>query len=195
MNREQLYDILMSSDVVNSICNNLDTLLELIPELNDMIGFEHNHPHHHLDVWEHTLLALSLSPNEFKIRLILLLHDIGKPHCFQDMEIRHFKGHPKKSSIIAYQILTRLEFDSNEKDEICFLINYHDTLISKKLITSNITIAKLLFKIQFCDAMAHNPTKLEKRKRYLLDINDKINFGLEKEIYKNLIINIQGEVY
>ena len=54
-----------------------------------MIGFEHKHPHHHLDVWNHTLLALSYSPKDFDIRLVLLLHDIGKPHSYQDEEIRH----------------------------------------------------------------------------------------------------------
>ena len=47
-------EILMEDDIVKSINNNLEELLLLIPEIKYMIGFEHKHPHHHLDVWEHT---------------------------------------------------------------------------------------------------------------------------------------------
>ena len=91
--KEILNKILISDDVVEKIRENLQDLVLIIPEICDMIGFEHNHPHHHLDVWEHTLYALSLSSNNFDIRLALLLHDVGKPHSYQDDEVRHFKGH------------------------------------------------------------------------------------------------------
>ena len=82
MDREKLYDILLCDDVVGAINDNLEYILKIIPELKDMIGFEHRHPHHHLDVWNHTLLAISYSPKVFDVRLVLLLHDIGKPHCY-----------------------------------------------------------------------------------------------------------------
>ena len=104
-NKNTLYNILMCDDVVKNIRQNLQNLIVIIPEIADMIGFDHNHPHHHLDVWEHTLYALSLSPNNFDIRLALLLHDIGKPHSFQDDEVRHFKGHPELSAQITKYIL------------------------------------------------------------------------------------------
>ena len=63
--KEKIYHILMDEDVVSSINKNIDYLLDVIPEIKDMIGFEHRHPHHHLDVWKHTLLALSLSDKDF----------------------------------------------------------------------------------------------------------------------------------
>ena len=68
-----LEEILLSDNIIESINNNIDYLLKIIPEIKDMIGFDHKHPHHHLDVWNHTLLALSLSPKDFDIRLSLLL--------------------------------------------------------------------------------------------------------------------------
>ena len=68
--------ILLSDDVVKSIKENLKYLEEIIPEIKCMYGFEQHHPHHHLDVWNHTLLALSLSKKDFDVRLCLLLHDI-----------------------------------------------------------------------------------------------------------------------
>jgi len=39
----------------------------------------------------------------------------------------------------------------------------------------NYELSLMKFKIQCCDALAHNPLKLEKRIKYLLYINEKIN--------------------
>ena len=105
--KEKLEEILLEDDIVTSINNNLDFLLNIIPELRFMIGFQHKHPHHHLDVWNHTLLALSLSKKDYDIRLSLLLHDIGKPFSFQEGEIRHFYNHPLVSYKMSTIILER----------------------------------------------------------------------------------------
>lgn len=188
MEKEILKEILMSDYIVDSINRNMDILLRLIPEIKDMICFPHNHPHHHLDVWEHTLLALSLAPKDFEIRLVLLLHDIGKPHSYQDKEIRHFKGHPKVSSEIAYDILKRLNFYDGEVEEICYLIKEHDLPITKKEININKELTKKKFQVQLCDALAHNPFKLEKRIMYLSYINNLINDELEQEYYKKILL-------
>lgn len=162
-----LEEILTNNNVVESINNNLDELLILIPELKFMIGFDHKHPHHHLDVWEHTLYALSLSENNFEIRLALLLHDIGKPFSYQEGEIRHYNGHALKSYEISKKILDRFNFENNFKDEVYYLIKYHDTPISKKDIEDNYDLCVKRYKIQVCDALAHHPEKLEKRIKYL----------------------------
>ena len=103
-----LQSILLSDDVVKSINENMDYLLQIIPEIEKMIGFEHNHPHHHLDVWNHTLLALSLSEKDFDIRLCLLLHDIGKPFSYQDEDVRHFRNHAEVSARMLKTIIKKL---------------------------------------------------------------------------------------
>ena len=192
MIKEQLKEILMSEDVVKSINNNIDELLTIIPEIRDMMGFEHKNPQHHLDVWEHTLLSLSFSPVDFKLRLILLLHDIGKPHSCQDGEIRHFKGHQIASSEIAEKILTRLKFNKEEIEEMCYLIKKHDTLITQNAIEDNKQLALMRFKIQVCDGLSHNPLMLEKRIEYLLKINDNINEGEERKKYWEQITSIKN---
>lgn len=179
--------ILMADDVDTSIRNQLDILLKVIPEIKDMIGFEHNHPHHHLDVFEHTLLALSRSPQDFEIRLVLLLHDIGKPHSYQDEEVRHFRNHTLVSSDIARNILERLEFDEEEIEEMCTLIKEHDSYISEQEIRSNRYIAQKKFQIQYCDGLAHHPDKLEKRALYLMDLNKRLHTGERFARYNNIL--------
>lgn len=132
-----------------------------------MIGFEHKH-HHHLDVWEHTLYALSMSNKDFDLRLSLLLHDIGKPFCFSEVDgIRHFHNHPYVSSEMAKTILTRLGFNDKYINKICYLIRFHDTPITKKDIDNNYDLIFTRYLMQEFDALAHNPNKLEKRKKYL----------------------------
>ena len=187
MEKEKIYSILMDDDIIRSINNNLDILLNLIPELKDMIGFEHNHPHHHLDVWNHTLLALSHSPKDFDIRLVLLLHDIGKPHSYQDEKVRHFRGHPKISSNMAFNILKRLNFNNDEIFKLCYLIEQHDTPITDQEMTDDKGLVITKFKIQCCDALAHNPLKLGKRISYLLTMNEKLNNELEQDKCRKLI--------
>ena len=166
-------------DIINNILlskthrENENLIICLIPELINMIGFDHNHPHHHLDVWEHTLLTLdNLNSNDLSVVLAALLHDIGKPFSYQDKEIRHFKGHAIMSRKIAKSILERLEYDQNFIDEVLFLVRYHDTSI-EKLDIKNEKIKNKLLDLQYADAKAHHPDYIEKRLKLL----DKINEG------------------
>ena len=135
-----------------------------------MIDFPHNHPHHHLDVWNHTLLTLSLSPNDFTIRLALLLHDIGKPYSYQDGSIRHFMHHAYVSYEISRNVLYRLGYDDDYISDVLHLIRYHDTLITKDDIDNNRNLTYMRYIIQKCDSLAHHPDKLDKRKEYLVKI-------------------------
>ena len=169
-----LQEILISDDVVKTINDNIDYLLNIIPEIKYMIGFDQNHPHHHLDVWNHTLLALSLSKKDFDVRLVLLLHDIGKPFSYQDEEVRHFKNHAVVSARMSKEILKRLSFDSNYVDYIYSLILNHDTPITDEQIESDYDLVLKLFEVQKCDGLAHHPDKLEKRKKYIEEIHNKL---------------------
>jgi len=168
MEKDVLKDILCQDDVCGGIKNSLDKLLAIAPELRDMIGFEHMHPHHHLDVWEHTLCALSFAPNDFDVRLAVLLHDVGKPHSFQfDGTVRHFKGHPEMSAKIAREILTRVGFAPDYVEFICTIVARHDTPLTENDFETNPQLANIIFKVQQCDIFAHNPAHNQKRLEYI----------------------------
>lgn len=163
-----LYDILMSDNVVLEINNNLEYILNLIPEIKPMVGFDHKHPHHNLDVFNHTLYALSLSKKDFTIRMALLFHDIGKPYCFTEKDgIRHYTNHPIYSEKITRNVLERLEYDKDFTKEVCYLVKNHDNPIKENEIKENYTLQEKRYEIQRCDALAHNPEMLEKRNKYL----------------------------
>ena len=185
--KDKLYEILMVDDVVDSVKSNIDVLLDMIPEIKDMIGFQHNHPHHHLDVWNHTLLALSLSKKDFDTRVALLLHDIGKPFSYQDDEVRHFHGHAEVSGNMSVGILIRLGFNDEEVDELTYLIREHDTEITREDIDNNIELCTKRFGIQFCDALAHNPTKLKKRIEYLVRLSKELGVDKDTHYVKMLV--------
>lgn len=171
----KLEKILTSDNVVKSINDNLDYILKLMPEVGDMFDFEHNHPHHHLDVWNHTLLALKNSDNDFEIRLTLLLHDIGKPSSYQDEEVRHFRGHQQKSKEIATNILQRLNCPLELSNRILYLIKTHDTLIDiEECNYENMDLILKRLSIQYADALAHHPEKVGPRIEKLNNVKEQI---------------------
>ena len=166
---EFLKKILLSDNVIEEINNSKELLFKIIPELAYEVSFEHNHPYHHLDVWNHTLLAVSLTEKDFELRLCTLLHDIGKPFCYQEGldGIRHFKGHPIKSREISEKILSRLKFEESLKNEMLYLIENHDSFITK-IDNKELEIKRL--KIQYADAYAHSPSIIDRRIKKLDEV-------------------------
>ena len=159
---KELERILTSENIEEEIRNNEEYIFSLIPELRSEVGFQHKHPHHFFDVWNHTIEALKHIEPDFELRLIVLLHDIGKPFCYQDVTdgVRHFKGHPAKSKEISTTILERLNIEP--KDEILYIIENHDTLIDINNIKNRELEIKRL-KVQYADAYAHSPSTIKKR--------------------------------
>ena len=172
-----LYSILMNDNVVDEINNNIKYLSNVVPEITAMFNFPHKHPHHHLNVWHHTLYALSLSEKDFEVRLTLLLHDIGKPFSYiEENGIRHFPNHAQVSAVMTRNILTRLKYDDIFIDRICYLVRFHDTPIKENDIKNNYELSYKRFLVQECDALAHHPNKLEKRKIYLAKTKKLLNY-------------------
>lgn len=167
--------ILTSENIVEAIDENMGILLSSIPEIKNMIGFEHRHPHHHLDVWQHTLLVMkNLDTKDLELNMAGLLHDIGKPFSYQDEEVRHFHGHPEISFEMAKQILTRLGYDKAFIDRVSYLVKTHDTIIDPNNLDNKFELVQKRLRLQYADAKAHNPDKVGKRIAFLDNIKNEL---------------------
>lgn len=179
--KEELKQILSSKDVAAELETHLEDLLKLIPEIKYMIGFEHKHPHHHLDVWKHTLEVIrNLNTQDLELNMAGLLHDIGKPFSYQDEEVRHFHGHPEVSYKMSIQILRRLGYDEDIIYRILYLVKNHDTIIDVNNLGNSKEMIEKLLNLQYADAKAHHPDKVEKRIKYLDMIKKQIQEKVEE---------------
>ncbi|MCI8273003.1 MAG: HD domain-containing protein [Clostridia bacterium] len=167
----------------NTLQENQERMFKYIPELKSMVGFEHRHPHHNLDVWKHTLAVLRNLNDESDIELKMagLLHDIGKPFSYQDDEIRHFHGHPEVSKEISMKILTRLGYSEDFIGNVCYLVLKHDTPIETEHLDNSYEMVKKLLTLQYADAKAHHPDKIKKRIDFLDSISKQLKFIKERE--------------
>ena len=163
---------------------------QIVPQLECTYGFNQNNPYHDKDVFSHTLVALYESPKDLIIRLALLFHDIGKPHCFQvdDDGTMHFRGHAMHSAAIANEILSNLRYDNDTVYEVVQLIHFHDGTIEceKKYVKrwlNKIGEKQLrrLIEIRYSDILAQN----ENVDRSRLDKLDKIRSLISEVIDNN----------
>jgi len=140
-------------------------LMQLIPEIGPTVGFNQNNPYHHLDVWGHTVEAISTSSPDLIVRLALLFHDIGKPHCYtEDERGGHFYGHPKVSAEIAEKAMRRLVYDFSIIYDVVQLMSYHDATlvpshkhIKRWLSRIGEVQFRRLLEVKRADTLAHHP--------------------------------------
>ena len=176
--KNRLETILKGNNVAKLLEDSIEDILMLIPEIKNMIGFEHNHPHHHLDVWQHTLEVITqLDTDDLELNMAALLHDIGKPFSYQDEEVRHFHGHPQVSYVMAKQILERLGYNEVFIKRVCFLVRNHDTIIDVNNPENNSEMIDKLLQLQYADAKAHHPDKVAKRIDFLNKIRKQLQIA------------------
>lgn len=160
----------------NKVAEKVDFFLAYVPEARFMVDFDQMHPHHDLDVWNHTLKVLDdLKDEDLELKIAGLFHDIGKPFSYeQDGEIRHFKGHPEYSTRIAKSVLSRLGYEQDTIKNVCYLVKTHDTPIDVNHLDNNIELVNKRLRLQYADARAHTPSTVQKRIDFLDDIKEKL---------------------
>jgi tRNA nucleotidyltransferase (CCA-adding enzyme) len=141
-----------------------------------MVDFDQRNPHHHKDVFQHTLIVLENVPNSLVLRWAALLHDIAKPLTFTEDKcgIGHFYGHHVLGENMAEEVLRRLKFDNDTVYKVCKLVREHMSRyaplkkVSIKKLINRIGVENLdaLFLLQIADikgsAPPHNLTKVLK---------------------------------
>ena len=189
---KELTGILVGKDAPKILREHGAVLTAVLPEIEPAMGFRQHNPCHHLDVWEHTLLALEHSPQDAMIRWALLLHDLGKPRCFTRGEdgVGHFYGHPQKSEEMAREIFARLKADNHTRDTVCTLVRHHDqdAPASEKtarrwLLKFGRELLPLLMEVKVCDCLAHADTpKTRLRLENTLALKEYVEEALRQEL-------------
>ncbi len=167
------FNKLLVGENVETILNEYsDVIAVMIPEIKVMVGFDQKNPHHHLDVWQHTVKSIENCPRDNIIRLTMFFHDSGKPDKFftDEKGIGHFYGHPKRSAQIAEVVMSRLRYDKTTINEVKILITNHDTSIPPKETKIKIWLSKIgenmmrkLLDVKRADASAQNPAFTKER--------------------------------
>lgn len=177
-----------------------DVFAVFIPELESMVGFEQNNPHHHVDVWEHTVEAVTYAPADTVLRLTLLLHDIAKPLCYTQVDgVGHFYKHGQIGADMAKDILRRLKYDGNTVSAVSQLVLYHDAEIEprRKIIRRWLSRIgeerlRMLIDIKKADTLAQAPEYRGKKLDALDAAADLIDEVIEQRLcfsLKDLAVN------
>ena len=136
--REEFVKLICGKNAYSVLQEFSDVICVFIPEIENCIGFKQENRHHIYDVYTHILKSMKESKPEPVIRLALLFHDIAKPLVahFDEKNEQHYYGHPKKSAEITADIMTRLKFDNDTKNQVVTLVKFHDTPIMLNVATS-----------------------------------------------------------
>jgi len=147
-----------------------DVLGVILPEILPCVGFAQHNRYHCFDVWEHTLRSVAAAEPERRLRMAMLLHDLGKPACFT-MDSRgdgHFYGHPAVSRELAETILRRLKFDRSSQSTISVLVEWHDRPVQQSERSLRRALRalgeerlRLLLKVKRADNLAQAPETWE----------------------------------
>ena len=102
-------------------------MIQVIPELAPLQGFDQKNRHHIYDIYTHTAYVVEKVPGDLTLRWAALLHDIGKPASFTlDSEGEgHFYGHAAISADMADTVLHRLKAPTALRERVVLLIGKH----------------------------------------------------------------------
>lgn len=152
-----------------------------LPEFDRMMETDQRSIHHCYTVGEHTLRTLREVPADKQLRLAMLLHDVAKPCCKTTDENgqNHFKGHPQEGEKLAGEILRRLKFDNDTREQVCRLIRFHDD--RPKLSPRNVrrAISRIgaenmpaLFAVKRADTLGQSMYQREEKLQYIKDYEE-----------------------
>ena len=188
------FNKLLCGENVNFILRRYkDVIAVFFPEIVSAFDCEQNTPHHNKTVWRHTTAAVSAVENTLLLRMVMFLHDIGKPLALRtDSNGRdHFKGHNHFSAVLAKNSLERLHYPSKFIEDVVTLIEYHDVRFSDNRKQIKHVLNKIgtenfenLMKIQRADISAQSKYMREQKL---------LNLSTAERVYREIIES--GECY
>jgi len=192
--------LLLQADCGQLLRDYSDVLIQFIPELAEIIGFEQFNPHYEDDVYTHSVKVTETVRADIALRLAAFLHDIAKPNVLSlDTHGNGtFIDHAEKGSIKVKEILTRLKIDKKTMELVCKLISLHEVEFPKTkpemrrwMNRFQPEVLSLAMELQDADLRSHSTDQQlrlelinDSRKLLTQLINDKVCYSL-----KDLAIN------
>ena len=218
MTLKDLITVLKSSTSMEDIDVHREEIIELIPQVKIMIGYDQCNRTHQYDLWYHslkTVIGLPKDIDDDMVYLAALLHDIGKPDCRIEDEKdgkpnMHYYGHPERSvEIVVDSVLPTLiakgeTLSFDEQRILQYYILYHDDHVSCKVKhlrrhLNNLKVTldqfKNLMKLQVADAKAHIIFPFIQER---IDICEKLAGDYSDILYKKILgecVNIETDIY
>lgn len=179
-----------------------DVIAILIPEIVATFDFAQNNPHHNKTVWRHiTASVANIEPDKL-LRMVMLLHDIGKPLALRTDSngIDHFKGHNHFGAVLAKTALKRLKYPTKFIEDAVVLIEFHDVRFSDNKKQIKHVVNKIgeenfrrLMKIQRADILAQSKYMRDAKLKNLELCEASFNNIISRnECYKIRDLNING---
>ncbi|MBI4868278.1 MAG: HD domain-containing protein [Candidatus Wallbacteria bacterium] len=167
-------------------------LRRLLPEVAALKGVGQPERYHHLDVFEHSMLAFQhaqdLTPDPVT-RLAVLLHDIGKPATrSHDLGAVHFHGHEEVGARMVGELVPRMRLASSSRihldskeliERLQLLVRLHlrpmqlhgarGAALRRFVREAGLRLDELLL-VVLCDRLAHRDPEIETFDRFKHDI-------------------------
>ncbi|MDD4290854.1 MAG: HD domain-containing protein [Clostridia bacterium] len=162
---DELKKLLIGDGVKRVILDYPEVFATFIPEIMQSVGCEQFNEYHIYDVLEHTAVSVQSIEKDWRLRLVMLLHDLGKPFVIRvDANgCGHSYGHSARSCEIAERVLDRLKMSNSDKIYVLELIRFHNyknlsgrVEVKRSLRKFGLKMFINLLKVQRADAMAKN---------------------------------------
>ncbi len=203
----ELSKLLSGDNAYQVLIEYREVLAVIIPELTPLFGCQQNNPWHLYDVYTHTCKSVVCCPKDLKLRLTMLLHDIGKPavKTTDQNGIDHFKTHQAESAKIASDILRRFRVSNDIYNYAMTLIPIHDIKLSPNRKNLKKWLNKLgqdsngeyylrhLLQVRLADRLSQNPEKTQTEIEEISVIDKLIDSIIEEnEAFKISDLAING---
>ena len=108
-----------------------EVMFRIFPILRGQLGFDQKSDYQEYTLYEHTARAVGYAVPDYRVRLALLLHAVGKPDCAADRgEYMTFYGHAERGVMLAGDALEEYGADLLTAQKVLFMIMHHDDRIT-----------------------------------------------------------------
>lgn len=187
----ELKKLLLGDFVFEALTEYKDIVAAVIEPLKDTFDCVQYTPWHIYDVYTHIAKSVELAPKDSDIRLVMLLHDIGKPFCkTTDCNmVDHFYGHPAISRELAEKVLKKLKVSRSTFERVSLLIELHDCHIHANEPSIGHWLSHIgkertfdLIDVKIADLAAHNLEKTESEIEELNETKEMLRSMIERGV-------------